>query len=40
LPASGSEGHWMAETESGVKLAQSALARALKSGAAGTAKKP
>jgi dienelactone hydrolase len=40
LPASGSEGHWMAETESGVKLAQSALARALKSEAARTAKKP
>jgi dienelactone hydrolase len=30
LPASGSEGHWMAETEGGVKLAEPALARAVK----------
>jgi len=30
LPSSGSEGHWMAETENGVKLAENALARALK----------
>jgi hypothetical protein len=40
LPASGSEGHWIAETETGVKLAQSALARALKPEATMTAKKP
>jgi dienelactone hydrolase len=30
LPASGSEGHWLPETESGVKLAGSELDRALK----------
>jgi len=30
LPASGSEGHWLPETESGVKLAASDLDRALK----------
>lgn len=30
LPASGSEGHWLAETESGVKSAASELGRALK----------
>lgn len=30
LPASGSEGHWLAETESGVKSAASELERALK----------
>jgi dienelactone hydrolase len=30
LPASGSEGHWLPETESGVRLAASALDRALK----------
>lgn len=29
LPPSGSEGHWMAETEAGVKLAESMLMRAL-----------
>jgi dienelactone hydrolase len=29
LPPYGSEGHWMAETEDGVQLAESALARAL-----------
>jgi len=29
LPASGSEGHWMAETETGVRLAEAALTRAL-----------
>jgi dienelactone hydrolase len=29
LPASGSEGHWMVETESGVRLAAAALDRAL-----------
>ena len=37
LPASGSEGHWMAETETGVRLAESALARALNPDAARTA---
>jgi dienelactone hydrolase len=30
LPPSGSEGHWMAETEGGVKLAEAALTQALK----------
>jgi len=30
LPASGSEGHWLAETEAGVKIAASELERALK----------
>jgi dienelactone hydrolase len=30
LPASGSEGHWLAETEAGVKSAEAALDRALK----------
>jgi hypothetical protein len=30
LPASGSEGHWLAETESGVKSAGPELDRALK----------
>jgi dienelactone hydrolase len=30
LPASGSEGHWLAETEAGVKLAAPELERALK----------
>ena len=30
LPPDGSEGHWMAETETGVRLAESALIRALK----------
>jgi dienelactone hydrolase len=30
LPASGSEGHWLAETESGVKAAASELERAVK----------
>ena len=29
LPASGSEGHWLAETEAGVKIAGSVLERAL-----------
>jgi hypothetical protein len=40
LPRSGSEGHWMAESETGVKLAESALIRALKPDASNTAKKP
>jgi dienelactone hydrolase len=40
LPPSGSEGHWMAETETGVKHAESALNRALKPDASRTAKKP
>jgi hypothetical protein len=30
LPASGSEGHWLAETETGVRFAAPALDRALK----------
>ena len=30
LPASGSEGHWLAETEAGVKIAGPELERALK----------
>jgi len=30
LPASGSEGHWLAETEAGVKSAGPDLERALK----------
>jgi dienelactone hydrolase len=40
LPPSGSEGHWMVETEAGVRLAESAFAHALKSYASRTAKKP
>ena len=32
LPASGGEGHWLAETESGVRLAASGLDRALRGG--------
>ncbi|WP_024515067.1 alpha/beta fold hydrolase [Bradyrhizobium sp. Tv2a-2] len=40
LPPSGSEGHWMAETATGVKHAESALNRALKPDASRTAKKP
>jgi len=39
LPASGSEGHWLAESESGVKLAGPVLDRALKVLASTTAKK-
>jgi dienelactone hydrolase len=39
LPASGSEGHWLAETESGVRLAAGELDRALRSQAFPTAKK-
>jgi len=39
LPACGSEGHWIAESEAGVKLAEDALTRALKADGAGTAKK-
>jgi dienelactone hydrolase len=38
LPASGSEGHWLPETESGIKLAAADLDRALK-GKAAVAKK-
>ena len=30
LPASGSEGHWLAETEAGVKIAGPEMERALK----------
>jgi dienelactone hydrolase len=45
LPPYGSEGHWMAETEAGVRSAESALARGLKPDVAGrpeknAAKKP
>ena len=39
LPASGSEGHWLAESESGLKLAEPVLDRALKVLASTTAKK-
>jgi len=39
LPASGSEGHWLAETEAGVKSAGPDLDRALKGPAPTTAKK-
>jgi dienelactone hydrolase len=39
LPASGSEGHWLAESESGVRLAAAELDRALKSQAPATAKR-
>jgi len=39
LPASGSEGHWLAETESGIALAAGELDRALKSPAPTIAKK-
>jgi len=40
LPAFGSEGHWLPETESGVKLAASELDRALKAKPVQAAKKP
>jgi dienelactone hydrolase len=40
LPPTGSEGHWMAETETGLKLAESALARALKPESAKASRKP
>jgi dienelactone hydrolase len=39
LPAFGGEGHWLAESEAGVKLAASDLDRALKARPAATAKK-
>jgi dienelactone hydrolase len=39
LPASGSEGHWLLETEAGVKIAGGELDRALKATAAAAAKK-
>jgi dienelactone hydrolase len=39
LPASGSEGHWMAESETGVRSAEGALMRALKPDASSTADK-
>jgi dienelactone hydrolase len=39
LAAVGSEGHWLAESESGVKVAGAELDRALKTGAAAAAKK-
>jgi dienelactone hydrolase len=40
LPAAGSEGHWFAETDSGVKVASPELDRALKALSTGVAKKP
>jgi pimeloyl-ACP methyl ester carboxylesterase len=40
LPANGSEGHWLPETEGGVKLAGPDLDRALKSRSPTPAKKP
>ena len=39
LPASGGEGHWLSETESGVKLAAPDLDRALKARPPALAKK-
>ena len=39
LPASGSEGHWLAETEAGVKLAAPELERVLKRASSGPDKK-
>jgi dienelactone hydrolase len=39
LPASGSEGHWLAETEAGVKIAGPEIDRALKATAPAAAKK-
>jgi dienelactone hydrolase len=39
LPAYGSEGHWLAETEGGVKLAAPELDRVLKPGSTSAAKK-
>jgi dienelactone hydrolase len=39
LPRYGSEGHWVAESEAGVKLAEDALARALKIDSSSMAKK-
>jgi hypothetical protein len=39
LPAYGSEGHWLVETEGGVKLAASELDRALKARFPTSAKK-
>jgi hypothetical protein len=39
LPASGSEGHWLVETEGGVKSAAPELAGTLKTPAAAAAKK-
>ncbi|WP_456637552.1 alpha/beta hydrolase family protein [Bradyrhizobium sp. USDA 10063] len=40
LPASGGEGHWLPESENGVKLAAAELDRALKAPRAAAAKKP
>jgi hypothetical protein len=40
LPASGSEGHWLAESEAGVKVAGPELEHALKALAPTAAKKP
>jgi hypothetical protein len=39
LAASGSEGHWLAETEAGVKIASVELDRALKTPGPGAVKK-
>jgi len=40
LPPSGSEGHWMVETEGGVRLAEGALLRALNTDVSRTGRKP
>jgi hypothetical protein len=40
LPAVGSEGHWMIETEAGVEVASAELERALKSPKPVAAEKP
>lgn len=40
LAASGSEGHWLAETEAGLKIAEPELQRALKPSAPAAGKKP
>jgi hypothetical protein len=37
LPAAGSEGHWLPETEGGVKTARAELDRALRTSAHGSA---
>ncbi|MGA9088259.1 MAG: peptidase, partial [Bradyrhizobium sp.] len=39
LAPSGSEGHWLAETEAGVRIAGAALDRALKASGAGADRK-
>jgi hypothetical protein len=40
LAASGSEGHWLAETDGGIKIAGAELDRALRSFEPTAAKKP